>query len=140
MIDMSTRYEMNAEQVVSKVMDGEAILINLTNGMYYSMGGAGGLAWTLINANLSLTETCERLSADYEVPYDEVETNVTDLVTELLSENLLIASNDREPNDRSNLPETPVTETYECPKLVKYSDMADLFAIDPPMPKIQKGS
>jgi len=33
----------NEEEVASKVMDGEAILINLSNGIYYSMDKVGGV-------------------------------------------------------------------------------------------------
>ena len=44
--DTDTHLVPNVAEVAAKVMDGEAILINLANGMYYSMDGAGGFLWT----------------------------------------------------------------------------------------------
>ena len=140
MIDTNSRYKLNAEQVVSKVMDGEAILINLANGMYYSLQGTGGIAWTLISSGLSLKETCERLSAAYNVAVSDVEAGVTELVKELLEENIVIAVPDRASPPSSDAPEPSMDGTYESPRLVKYADMADILAIDPPMPKIQTGN
>ena len=44
----ATRYARNTDEVVSKVIDGEAIIINLTNGVYYSIDKAGARIWDLV--------------------------------------------------------------------------------------------
>lgn len=137
MIKMNDRYKINDAQVVAKVMDGEAILINLTNGMYYSMNGVAGFFWTLINSGHSLAETCEQLSSHYDVPYSQVEADVKPLVSELVEENLVLTANGATPSHIDEPPPRSTGETYQSPQLMKYSEMADILAIDPPMPKIQ---
>ena len=137
MAEMNNRFKVNNDQIVAKVMDGEAILINLTNGMYYSMDGVAGFVWTLINSGHTLTETCERISSHYGVSDSQVETDVKRLICELVEENLVLITNDATPSDIGESPPQSAGGTYQSPQLMKYSDMADIFAIDPPMPKIQ---
>jgi hypothetical protein len=38
----------NTEEVAAKMIDGEAILINVKNGLYYSTDQVGGFVWSLI--------------------------------------------------------------------------------------------
>ena len=42
--------------VLAKVIDGEAILINVSTGAYYSLNGVGGLVWQWIDKEKSLQE------------------------------------------------------------------------------------
>ena len=44
----------NTAEVAAKDVDGEAVLINLTNGMYYSMDLVGGFVWSLIESGYDL--------------------------------------------------------------------------------------
>ena len=41
MSGLPERFRVNTEEVAAKVIDGEAIIINLTTGVYYSMDGVG---------------------------------------------------------------------------------------------------
>jgi hypothetical protein len=42
MLSLAQHVRPNSEEVAAKVMDGEAILINLSNGIYYRMVKWGG--------------------------------------------------------------------------------------------------
>jgi hypothetical protein len=123
----------NGRDVAAKVVDGEAILINLSNGLYFSMDKVGAYVWSMIAAGSTVELIARSVSDRYGVPTERTRPDVRSLVAELLRENLIEAGNG-----------TPVltastrvgTEPYEPPKLVRYDDMADMFALDPPLPEL----
>jgi len=134
MLSPSTRFTVRTNDVAAKVIDGEAIIINLTNGLYYSLAGVGSEVWTLIEAERSLAEMAAILGARYAVPSGDVATDLERLAQELLDEDLVaIAMGDGEPG----APPAALTgseRAYEPPALQIYRDMAELLALDPPIP------
>jgi len=69
----------------------------------------------------------------YDVARDQAESNVQDLVLELVQENLMVSMENgtaapaQAMEHQDKLP-------YEIPKLNIYRDMGDLLALDPPVP------
>ena len=45
---LNTAYEVNAPDVVSEVIDGELIIMDLGSGKYYSSENSGAVLWTWI--------------------------------------------------------------------------------------------
>ncbi len=134
MLNENTRLITDDQQVAAKVMDGEAILINLSNGLYYSIAGTGGMIWSLIENGYSLEEIADTLSRQFSVPKQEVISDVRQLASKLLSESLVtVGDSDASANTDSSLPHD-VSTSYETPTLKKFDDMADMFALDPPLP------
>ena len=68
MLSPSQRLQPRSADIASKVMDGEAIIINLANGVYYSLDKAGGLAWEQIMAMRPVTAIVAAVTARYDVP------------------------------------------------------------------------
>jgi hypothetical protein len=130
----SSRLRPNEAEVAAKVMDGEAIIINLANGMYYSMDQVGGLIWELIDEGRSVAEIASAISRSYDVPAARASADVERLATDLLEEKLVcVAEQDGQVRD-VHKPEREPKLRYETPQLNKYRDMGDLLALDPPMP------
>lgn len=125
----------NEREVASKVVDGEAVLINLVNGMYYSLDKVGGLAWSMITSGSSITRIAEAIVERYAVPVSQAQEDVRRLVEELLAEGLIVVGE----GDATASP-IPAMDSaasfYEAPGLVKYDDMAEMFALDPPLPEL----
>ena len=65
MLSLKDRLQPQGNQVAAKVMDGEAIIINLANGIYYSMDKVGGLIWEMIEAKHSLDEMITTIVVRY---------------------------------------------------------------------------
>jgi hypothetical protein len=128
-------FEPNREDVAAKVIDGELIVIRLSDGTYYSMDNVGARAWELIGARLDLPAVSQALAAWYGVPVDRVECDLIPLVDQLLSEGLLVAV---EPDSAASVPSGPTGELpeYEPPQLHIHRDMGNLLALDPPTPGI----
>ena len=122
------------EEVAAKVIDGEAIIINLANGIYYSIDKTGAFIWEMIQSGHSIGDTISSVVARYDILYEKAEKDVQSLVNELLKENLVCISNHavQKPGNDWQPPEQKLP--YDSPKLNIYRDMGDLLALDPPTP------
>jgi hypothetical protein len=134
MLTLHDHLHPNKEEVAAKVIDGEAILINLSNGIYYSLDNVGGLIWELIEGGSSLEAIVGAVRARYDISRAQAQADVERLAAELLQENLVTVSSDgatplehRDQEQQSKL-------SYAAPILNIYRDMGDLLALDPPMP------
>ncbi|MBA3563369.1 MAG: PqqD family protein [Gammaproteobacteria bacterium] len=134
MLNAEIRLSTNEEQVAAKVMDGDAILINLSNGLYYRMGGAGGWIWSLIENQHSVGEITEILSKHFALAADDVLPDIQRMASELLGEELIRTIDARTAASEGAPSTSDLPASYEPPILEKYSDMADMFALDPPLP------
>jgi Coenzyme PQQ synthesis protein D (PqqD) len=126
------------EEVAAKVIDGEAIIINLANGMYYSMDKVGALIWEMLEGEHSLEEVVTAVAARYDVSREQAQADVERLATELLQENLLLESSDAAPPRKTSEAGIQPKSPYETPQLNIYRDMGDLLALDPPVPGFQE--
>lgn len=138
MLNMDTRLQPNREEVAAKVMDGEAIIINLITGVYYSMDKVGGLVWDLIEGGNSLAEIVATIPERYDVTRERAHADVERLVAELFEEKLISGANHESPPVRNPERDQQEKLPYEPPKLNIYRDMGDLLALDPPTPGLEK--
>jgi len=132
MLDSNTRLRPNTDDVAAKVIDGEAIIMNLSNGLYFSMDRVGSAVWEMVEAGLSVDEMSSTLDARYDVDGDAIRDDVNRLVAELLAERLVLVTETEPSSPPSTL--GAADHPYSSPTLNKYDDMADLLALDPPMP------
>jgi len=129
------RYQINAGEVASKILDGEAIVINLNDGVYYSLEGTGAVVWALASSGSDVEEIVVELRERYDAP-DGARDDVERLLEQLVAERLL------QPGaaDRAAPPvpgELPPGGEYAAPKLERYTDMSEMLALDPPLPGIR---
>jgi hypothetical protein len=138
MMDNDTRVRANDREIAAKVVDGEAILINLASGLYYSMDRTGAVAWSLLAAGSSVDGITAHLAARHGMSADSIRADIRRLVDELLSEGLVVVDPAGTPGTGSPLaaPGDSADAPYEAPRLVKFDDMADIFALDPPLPEL----
>jgi Coenzyme PQQ synthesis protein D (PqqD) len=126
------------QEVASELIDGEAIIIDLSTGMYFSLDSVGGRIWALLAQQASLEEITTRLHAEYEVDAEVAREDLENLVTQLLSENLIVPAQEPKPLDRV-APTTVATRIpYQPARLEAYRDMGDLLALDPPAPGLSE--
>ena len=134
MLSLHHCFRPREEEVASKVIDGEAIIINLANGVYYSMDKVGALVWDQLQAGYTLDGVITAVMGAYDVPREQAESNVRELVEELVQENLVISSENGVTIPAPRTIENQEKVPYEIPKLNVYRDMGDLLALDPPVP------
>lgn len=136
MAGSEARLRPNSGEVAANVIDGEAVLINLSNGNYYSMTGIGGAVWELIAAGGNTEEIIAEVHRRYAVSLEQARRDVGGLVDLLVKERLVLTSEGADsPTPSAERPAAPATRMpYEAPHLERYTDMGDLLALDPPMP------
>lgn len=123
----------NEQQVAAKVMDGEAILINLSTGAYYSMSATGGFIWSIIDRRASVDDIVTAVTDHYEVDRSRAVADILRLGEELRAEGLVAISTS--PAAADMMPPVAGTRlSYQAPTLQKFTDMAEMFALDPPLP------
>src|SRR5215472_10034614 len=75
--------------VVSRELDGEAVILNLESGTYFGLDPVGTRIWSLLQKNGSLREAFETLQQEYEVAPDRLEEDLLRLVKELYTKGLV---------------------------------------------------
>ena len=132
-----SRYKLNSEDIAAETIAGEAVVLNLSSGVYYGLDGAGGLAWALLERGHSTEEVAARIATRYETDEAAVLADVEALLSELLEEGLLLADDDATPGEVAD-DELPPPGGYAKPELRAFTDMGDLLALDPPMPGLKE--
>jgi hypothetical protein len=132
-----SRLRVREPDVAAKVIDGEAVIINLASGMYYSLNGSGSAVWELIEKGCTLAEASEAVRSAFNVSAETAERDVSRLWENLLTENLVVLSDDTssKASPAGSISVNAGTE-YAAPALTKFEDMVDLFAADPPLPEL----
>ena len=136
MLSPHARLRRKDDEIVAKVMDGEAVIINLTNGLYYSTDQVGGTIWAMVEDGRSVAEIVAAVVARYDVADLRARDDALRFAAELLQHEL-IAVDDGEPAEPTSPPVAAGGAdrlSYVSPQLSVYSDMEDLLALDPPTP------
>src|SRR5919197_6724418 len=108
--------------------------MNLSTGIYCSMDRVGAVVWGWIERGHTIAEMADGLAALYEVTPAQARADLERLIGQLVQDDLVHLG----PAGDGPLgsPASPVESRlpYVAPELNRYGDMADLLALDPPMP------
>jgi hypothetical protein len=131
-----TRFEVNDELVAAEVMDGEVVIINLSTGSYYTSNDVTGTLWPLIERRSPVAALIERLCARYDVAPARAAADVERLLQHLEAEQIIRPAA-APASDSLPAEGTPVErQPYRAPEVEVFRDMAQLLALDPPMPDV----
>ncbi len=130
------RVVLKADDVVAKVIDGEAIIMNIRSGVYYSIDDVGGFICGRIEEGYSLQEIIEAVVVHYDVSAEQARADVERLTRELLEEGIVSASEARVSSVTPRVSDAGSRRRYATPTLKTYRDMGDLLALDPPAPNL----
>jgi hypothetical protein len=119
----------NTSHVVHETIDGEAILIHLGTGTYYSLDGIGAEVWELLVAGADREGLLAAAVERYDGERDTIERGLSRLVDELLREELLLEVESRPAAVRCDLPAGRVP--FVDPVLNIYTDMQEFMLVDP---------
>lgn len=133
MTELAGTFTTNRADVAAKVIDGELIIIRLSDGTYYSMDNVGTTVWQMIDAGTDLSTLVGAVASRYGAPLADVQSDIAALLRQLIEEALVLPS-----DGAVATPSSPASATaaYQKPKLNIYRDMGNLLALDPPTPGI----
>ena len=124
----------NTAVTAAEVIDGEAVMINLGDGMYFTMDGVGAELWLLIERGGSLEAIAGCLAARHGVDHERVLGDIAGVADELVGAGLVVVgSADDLPNDLDiDWPEP--APPYGPPQLARIRTWATCWRSTPPLP------
>ena len=131
----SAVFRVNSPDVVHEVIDGEAVIVNMKNGDYYSVDSAGAVIWSLIDEGRTVGEILGEISEKYTGELVELEAGVMELIDRLHEEKLILpVGNGQSVNSSPQneaVKEGGGNVPFVKPILEKYTDMEELLLLDP---------
>ena len=130
----SQRFRVNTPTVTHETIDGEAVIINLDSGNYYSLVEVGSFIWGLVDQGASASEVQSLVLKTYQGNATDVDRGVQELLVQLQQENLIVPVDEAGALDLTEvLPSNNGQEKpwFNPPSLHKYSDMQELLLLDP---------
>src|SRR2546422_6218136 len=78
-----------AQRQVSSDLLGEAAILQLDSGVYYTLNPVGARVWTLVQQPVRVAALRDTLVAEYDVEPERLEADLFDLLTKLAAERLI---------------------------------------------------
>lgn len=141
--------KVNAPAVVAEIIDGEAVIMDLATGHYFSTQHVGCDIWRGIELGASRATIARWLAATYGLEPDQAATCVAAFVDELTQRQLVVAGGGTVPGVESTENWMIGGRPFAAPVLNTYTDMEELLLLDPihdvdqagwPMPKAPDGT
>ena len=136
MFSPTSRLRVNDRQVTASVIDGEAIIINLESGLYYSLDQLGAAAWALLAAGHSIAESANALAQACKADASVIAGDLQRLADELAL-NTLVTLRETGALPTATIDLSAIAQLpWVAPTLNVYDDMGDVLALDPPLPQV----
>jgi hypothetical protein len=84
-----------SEGNISSDMDGEKVMLSISQGKYYNLGKTGGIIWDSIREITLVSELIQSLMAEYAVEAAECEQEVLPFLELLLREGLILTDEEK---------------------------------------------
>ena len=129
------RYGLASAEIVSDVIDGETVLVDLASGSYYTANATGGLIWSLAAAGCSHDEIVAHVGAAWSGDPGAVSAACAAFLERLCAERLLardggsVGASGGAPVEPAATP--AAAAPFVEPVLTRYTDMEDLLSLDP---------
>jgi len=135
-MNTSTCFRINGPNVIHEIIDGEAVLVNLNNGSYYSVDQVGADIWRHIEQGAPVGQIIDAIAHQYVGDREDVKNGVNQLVGQLQQESLIVPVEAGQSDANASPHATASTDhkdrpRFEEPTLHKYTDMEDLLLLDP---------
>ena len=125
-------YRVRDKNVVSEVIDDEAIIMDLTVGTYFSSDGSGAVIWDGIFRGFEAEQIKERVRQAFSVEPAELDVDFESFVASLLGNRLVYVVDEAGLSSGDwSMPLPADRRGYDPPVLNRYDDLQDLALLDP---------
>ncbi|WP_026694363.1 lasso peptide biosynthesis PqqD family chaperone [Peribacillus kribbensis] len=87
-MDQNTLFTQCPGSIVSD-MDGEKVMLSISNGKYYNLGDVGGDIWELLKTPISISGIIKSLTQEYDVEIEDCTEQVHSFIEHLYKEKLI---------------------------------------------------
>lgn len=127
----STQYKISHPQIIEETFDDEVVIVDLSQGTYFSLVGSGSTIWNLALKGADESQIVAQIVSQTDADETELQDVTQQFLQQLQNEGLLIVADDIEySNENKAAPET-ARKAFEKPQLQKFSDMQALLMLDP---------
>lgn len=123
-------YSVAMPSVASEIIEGEAVIMDLRSGHYFSARDTGALVWDWLDKGHSDRQVAQRLAAQCHIEETEAYAAVLKFIAILLAKDLVRNSAAREVV-ASNEPESKAPMAFTPPGIEEFDDMSNLLLLDP---------
>lgn len=126
-------YRLNEPWVIADTVDGDTVIMNLAKGSYYGLDPVAAVAWQWLLLGVTPAAVSAAIARHFAADAEIVLEDLGRFIAQLLAEELVVVA--EAPAD-SEVPLTlsPAMAAYQAPCLRCHADMANLLALDPPLP------
>jgi hypothetical protein len=89
-LDSATRLKRSANATF-QIIAGEAILIHMNTGVYYSLNDVGTSFWNMLDGQRTIGECADAIAGEYDAPREQVLSDLIELANDLAAEDLAVA-------------------------------------------------
>ena len=136
-MDLASWAAVNGPNVIHETIEGEAVIINLMSGRYYSLQGTAAEIWDLIGEGATVSVIVAAMAGRYAAAGVDMQDVVISFLGRLREEELIRVEPASEPVGREIAPAKSITASpaqssgFELPALQVYTDLEDLLLLDP---------
>jgi len=112
------------DEVIFRSIQGEAIVLDVSTGMYFALDPVGTRMWTLLADAASIGRVVEAVCNEYDVERPRVEHDVVDLVDQLVDRELVRLQPLSGGDDRVEAGTRGDRKAYAKPRLTEYGKIA----------------
>lgn len=124
------QFRVRPVEIVSEMIDGEVIIIDMRSGIYYSLRGSAPRMWQQLEKGASVESLRQTLCHHYDGSDEEFDRASRDFIECLAGHGIIEPFDDAATSVASG--EIPTSRTpFSPPVLETYSDVQDLLLIDP---------
>ncbi len=128
---MPTTFQLQSSAIVSEIIDGEAIILDLRSGVYFSAQDAAAVIWDGLIAGFSTTEIEAHLCEYFIAEPAQLQAGITALVAELIANGLIETATDHPAAPQWSMLPPASKLPFAPPVLNRYGDLQDLAKLDP---------
>ena len=125
------RYAIDETRIVSEILDGEAVIVNLTNGYYYSLDTPAAEIWAWLQRGWSTPEIVSTIRHRYNCAGADPETAVRALIGTLVADELIAPDAGRDAPEIEAPEASPEKAPFRAPSLQRFEDMQGFLLVDP---------
>ena len=92
-ISENTVISVAEEQITGDLSDGEVVILNMKDDVYYGLDQIGGSIWSLIQEPITFGEIVQTLLNEFDVEYQHCFKDVLALLEDMLSKGLIEVKN-----------------------------------------------
>ena len=132
MTSTSNQFQLNRPAIIDETIDGEVVVVDLQQGSYYSIRGAGVDIWHALAEPITPAGVISLIAGRFGRPPAEIASTVEGFVAQLDDHGLLRrVDGEAASSVISADPQAAEPSAFEPPQLEKFTDMEDLLLLDP---------